>query len=93
MTQGGTGTASRRGEPFNCAAWSGNAGSLAFPVYGFDQSIPLPAPKTKRTSCAAGLKTDPRVPSARTCRPLGAGPESQSDIAATRFHGTFALRA
>lgn len=41
MRQGGTGTASRRGNPFNCAAWSGNAGSLAFPVYGLDQVIPL----------------------------------------------------
>jgi hypothetical protein len=41
MRQGGTGTASRRGNPFNCAAWSGNAGSIEFPVYGLDQSIPL----------------------------------------------------
>jgi hypothetical protein len=41
MIQGGTGTASRRGNPFNCAAWSGNAGSLEFPVYGLDQSIPI----------------------------------------------------
>ena len=47
MTQGGTGTASRRGNPFNCAAWSGNAGSLAFPVYGFDQSIPLSGTQDK----------------------------------------------
>ncbi len=47
MLQGGTGTASRRGNPFNCAAWSGNAGSLAFPVYGLDQSIPLSGTQDK----------------------------------------------
>jgi hypothetical protein len=47
MTQGGTGSASRRGEPLNCAAWSGNAGSLEFPVFGFDQAIPLSGTQDK----------------------------------------------
>ena len=47
MFQGGTGTASRRGNPFSCAAWSGNAGSLAFPVYGLDQAIPLSGTQDK----------------------------------------------
>ncbi len=47
MRQGGTGTASRRGNPFNCAAWSGNAGSLGFPVHGFDISIPLSGTQDK----------------------------------------------
>jgi hypothetical protein len=45
MRQGGTGTASRRGEPFNCATWGvGVQGSLAFPVYGLDITIPLGSP-------------------------------------------------
>ncbi|MCC6847412.1 MAG: hypothetical protein IT294_02835 [Deltaproteobacteria bacterium] len=47
MRQGGTGTASRRGNPLNCAAWSGNGGSLAFPVYGLDQAIPLSGTQDK----------------------------------------------
>jgi hypothetical protein len=47
MVQGGTGTASRRGNPFSCAAWSGNAGSIEFPVHGFDQSIPLSGTQDK----------------------------------------------
>jgi hypothetical protein len=47
MVQGGTGTASRRGNPFNCAAWSGNAGSIEWPVFGFDQSIPLSGTQDK----------------------------------------------
>lgn len=43
MRQGGSATASRRGEPFNCATWStgGVQGSLAFPVYGLDVNIPV----------------------------------------------------
>ncbi|MEO6029706.1 MAG: hypothetical protein ABIR79_22795, partial [Candidatus Binatia bacterium] len=47
MRQGGTGNASRRGNPFSCAAWSGNAGSLVFPLYGFDQAIPLSGTQDK----------------------------------------------
>jgi hypothetical protein len=41
LRQGGNATASRRGNPFNCAAWSGNAGSIAFPVLGLDQNLPI----------------------------------------------------
>jgi hypothetical protein len=41
LRQGSNATASRRGEPFSCAAWSGNAGSIAFPVFGMDQNLPI----------------------------------------------------
>jgi hypothetical protein len=41
LRQGGNATASRRGEPLNCGAWGGNAGSLAFPVLGMDQNLPI----------------------------------------------------
>ena len=41
LRQGGNATASRRGEPLNCGAWAGNAGSLAFPVLGMDQVLPI----------------------------------------------------
>ncbi len=47
MRQGGTGTASRRGNPLNCAAWTGTNGSLAFPLYGFDTVIPLSGTQDK----------------------------------------------
>ncbi len=39
MRQGGTGTASRRGNPLNCAAWTSANGSLAFPLHGLDTVI------------------------------------------------------
>lgn len=48
MRQGGTGTATQRGEPFNCATWgSGTQGSLVFPLYGLDQSIPFSGTQDK----------------------------------------------
>ncbi|MCC6766893.1 MAG: hypothetical protein IT293_19730 [Deltaproteobacteria bacterium] len=47
MRQGGTGTASRRGNALSCAAWTGTNGSLAFPVYGLDQAIPLSGTQDK----------------------------------------------
>ncbi len=48
MRQGGTGTASRDGAPIPCSTWSnGTTGSLAFPLYGFDQSIPLSGTQDK----------------------------------------------
>jgi cysteine-rich repeat protein len=40
--QGGTAQATQRGEPFNCATWgTGTQGSLVFPLYGLDQSVPF----------------------------------------------------
>lgn len=49
MRQGGTGTASRRGDPFNCATWGagGVQGSMVFPLHGLDQSIPLSGTQDK----------------------------------------------
>jgi hypothetical protein len=48
MRQGGTGTASQRGESFNCATWgTGVQGSLVFPLYGLDQSIPFSGTQDK----------------------------------------------
>ncbi len=47
MTQGGTGTASRRGNPLNCAAWSATNGSLAFPLHGLDTPIPFSGTQDK----------------------------------------------
>ena len=47
MRQGGTGTASRRGNPLNCAAWTGTNGSLAFPLFGLDTAIPLSGTQDK----------------------------------------------
>lgn len=47
MVQGGTGTASRHGNPISCAAWGTQTGSLEFPVYGLDQSIPLSGTQDK----------------------------------------------
>lgn len=44
--QGGTVTATSQGNPFNCATWgTGKQGSLVFPLYSLDQSIPLSGTK------------------------------------------------
>lgn len=46
--QGGTATATQNGVPFNCSTWgTGTQGSILFPVYGLDQSIPLSGTQDK----------------------------------------------